>query len=157
MFVAAGIMWGSYTALLRHWSIPVLEGTSAVASISALTAAVAIGPWAWTSLSAAAPNMVPTQILMQGLVGGVFSVVALVATLRSVSAQTAAMLPIFTPAAAMMIAWAALGTRPAPVELLGAAIVCGGLALRHSSHGARRRDVQRGSLCVDRGGLGRGA
>ncbi|MEM9812385.1 MAG: hypothetical protein AAF913_06910, partial [Pseudomonadota bacterium] len=62
-------------------------------------------------------------------VGGVLSVVALVATVRSVSAQTAALLPIFTPAVAMMIAWAALGTRPAPVELLGATIVFLGFAL----------------------------
>ena len=129
LFVTAGIMWGSYTALLRHWRIPTLEGTAAIASLGAVVALVAFGPWTIDSLQDAEPGMLVIQIVMQGIVGGVLSVVALIAALQWLSTQTAAMLPTFTPAVAMLIAWTVLGTRPEAAELLGAAIIFAGFAL----------------------------
>ncbi|MEL7464791.1 MAG: DMT family transporter [Pseudomonadota bacterium] len=129
LFVAAGFMWGAYTALLRHWRIPVLEGAVAVALISAVFAAAAIGPWAIASLASAEPRMVAIQIATQGLLGGVLSVVALIAALRTLKAQTAAMLPTFTPAVAMLIAWPALGAQPTLAEIVGAVIIFVGFAL----------------------------
>ncbi|MCV3273349.1 DMT family transporter [Roseobacter sinensis] len=129
LFVMAGCMWGSYTALVRYWRIPTLEGTAAVASLGAVIAAIALGPWAVVSFGEAEASMLLTQIIMQGLVGGVLSVVALIALLRRVPAQIAAMLPTFTPAVALFIAWAALGTRPQPAELVGAAIIFAGFML----------------------------
>ena len=128
-FVFAGVMWGAYTVLLRYWRVPVLEGTSAVASLGAVIAAIALGPFAWLSLAETSLSMLATQVVMQGLVGGVLSVVALVAALRHLKAQTAAMLPTFTPAVAMVIAWIALETRPDPMELAGAAVVFLGFAV----------------------------
>ncbi|MEM7568431.1 MAG: DMT family transporter, partial [Pseudomonadota bacterium] len=37
-FIAAGVMWGSYTALIKRWDIPMLEGTALVAAGSAIVA-----------------------------------------------------------------------------------------------------------------------
>lgn len=129
LFVTAGIMWGSYTAMLRYWRIPTLEGTAAIASLGAVVALVAVGPWAIDSLQDAEPGMLVIQIVMQGIVGGVLSVVALIAALQWLSTQTAAMLPTFTPAVAMLIAWATIGSRPEPAELIGAAIIFAGFAV----------------------------
>jgi len=129
LFVFAGVLWGSYTALLRHWKVPTLEGTAAVASFGSIIAAVLIGPFAWDTLREISLPMLVMQIVMQGIVGGVISVVALIAGLQRLPAQTAAMLPTFTPAAALLIAWATIGTRPDPVELLGAGIIFAGFVL----------------------------
>lgn len=129
LFVAAGTMWGAYTVLLRYWQIPVLEGTSAIASFGAIIAAVGLAPLARPSLLETDVTLVFTQILMQGIVGGVLSVVALMVTLRHLTAQTAAILPTLTPAVAMIIAWVVLGARPEQTELIGAAIVFLGFAL----------------------------
>ena len=128
-FILAGAMWGAYTALLRYWHIPLIEGTAAIASLSAISALFFVGPYAFASLAQADLPMLVLQTLMQGIVGGMLSVVALVAALRHLTAQTAAMLPTFTPAVAMLMAWIALGTRPATMEVLGAAIVFGGFAI----------------------------
>lgn len=129
LFLIAGVLWGSYTALLRYWQVPTLEGTAAVASFGAIIAAALIGPFAWESLRDTPLPMLITQILVQGVVGGVISVVALIAGLQRLSTQTAAMLPTFTPAAALLIAWATIGTRPEAVELLGAGIIFAGFVL----------------------------
>ncbi len=134
LFVTAGTMWGGYTVLLRHWRIPTFEGTAAVASLGAVFAAIAVGPFAWDSLRVAEAQMVMIQIVMQGLVGGVISVVALIAALQRMSTQTAAMLPTFTPAVALVIAWMALGIRPDPSEVLGATIIFAGFALATRRH-----------------------
>ncbi|MEX0282844.1 MAG: DMT family transporter [Arenibacterium sp.] len=128
-FVIAGTMWGAYTVLLRHWQIPVLEGTSAIASLAAILAAFTLAPFAWPSLSKIEWPMLLTQIAMQGFVGGILSVVALVVALQRLSTQTAALLPTFTPAVAMMFAWGALGTRPTTMEVVGALVIFLGFTL----------------------------
>ncbi|TFL16350.1 EamA family transporter [Jannaschia formosa] len=129
LFVTAGIMWGSYTVLLRHWRVPTLEGAVAVELPGAVLAAEALGPWALDSLQGAKPRMLTIKIVVQGSVGEVLSVVALMAALQLLSTRTAAMLPTVTPAVAMLIAWAALGTRVEPAELLSAGTVIAGFAL----------------------------
>ena len=129
LFVTAGTMWGAYTVLLRHWQIPVLEGTSTIASFGAIFAAIALAPFALPSLSETELPMLLTQVAMQGFVGGILSVVALVAALQRLSTQTAALLPTFTPAIAMMIAWVALGTKPETMELVGTLVIFLGFAL----------------------------
>lgn len=129
LFVTAGTMWGAYTVLLRYWQVPVLEGTSTITSLGAILAAIALAPFAWPSISETELPMLLTQIAMQGFVGGILSVVALVVALQRLSAQTAALLPTFTPAVAMMIAWMVLGLRPEAMELVGAMVIFLGFAL----------------------------
>lgn len=143
LFIIAGVLWGSYTAMLRYWQIPTLEGTAAVSSFGAIIAAVLLGPIAWDSLRDTPLSMLVTQILMQGVVGGVISVVALIAGMQRMPAQTAAMLPTFTPAVALLIAWAAIGTRPEAVELLGAGIIFAGFILANQRQLKGLRPINR--------------
>ena len=139
LFVIAGVLWGSYTALLRYWQVPTIEGTAAIASLGAVIAVVLIGPPAWESLRATETSMLVLQIAIQGIVGGIISVVALIAALHYLSTQTAAMLPTFTPAVALLMAWPAVGTRPEAVEVIGAGVIFTGFAL------ASRRELTRPS------------
>ncbi|MEO1543622.1 MAG: DMT family transporter [Pseudomonadota bacterium] len=143
LFVIAGVLWGSYTALLRYWQIPTLEGTAAVASFGAIIAAALMGPIAWDSLRYTPLSMLMTQILMQGVVGGVISVVALFAGMQRLSTQTAAMLPTFTPAMALLIAWATVGSRPEAAELLGAGIIFAGFVLANQRQLKGHRPMNR--------------
>lgn len=128
-FVTAGALWGAYTVLLRRWRIPLVDGALGVASCAALIAVIALGPSAIAALSQAPPQAIAVQILMQGVVGGVISVVALIAALRHLSAQTAALLPTFTPAAALLIAWSVLGQTPSAGEIAGALAIFVGFAI----------------------------
>lgn len=129
LFVCAGTLWGVYTGLLRHWRVPMLEGAAGVALVGAVIAAALLGPAALPSLEQAQMTVVAIQVAMQGLVGGVLSVIALIGALNRLSAQTVSMLPTFTPAVAVLIAWAALGTRQEPTEISGAAIILTGFAV----------------------------
>lgn len=128
-FAAAGAMWGAYTVLLKLWQIPMVTGTVWVAAGSALAAAVVLAPGAVPALRAAPWETVLIQAVMQGVVGGVLSVAAVMVTVRHVSAQVAGLLPTFTPAVGLGLAWAAFGTLPTVAELTGAAIIAVGFGL----------------------------
>ncbi|WP_299625427.1 DMT family transporter [uncultured Tateyamaria sp.] len=126
LFVAAGAMWGGYTVLLRHWRVPMIQGTVAVAAGSALTAIPALGWVAAESLLSAPTGALILQAVMQGLVGGVISVVALIGAVRLMPVQVAGLLPIFTPVVALALAAAAFGTMPTGAEIIGVTIIAAG-------------------------------
>ncbi len=129
LFVLAGMLWGAYTVLLRLWQIPMVEGTLTVASGSALFAVPVLGVAAYPTLSAASPSTVVLQIVMQGGVGGIVSVVALIGAVRSLPVHVAALLPVFTPVTALGIAGFVFGTLPNLAEALGVLIIAVGFVI----------------------------
>lgn len=129
LFVLAGAMWGGYTVLLRFWRVPVFEGTVAVATGSALMAFPLLGLAASQVLAAASPWDIAVQTVMQGIIGGVISVVALIGALRTLPVQVAALLPVFTPVVALLLAALTFGTVPSAAESAGAAIIALGFLL----------------------------
>lgn len=129
LFVLAGFMWGAYTVLLRHWRIPMVEGTVAVAAGSALTALPVLGWAASETLMTAAPDALVLQAVMQGIVGGVISVVTLIGAVRTLPVQVAALLPVFTPVVALAIAAALFGAVPTGAEIIGVTVIAGGFVL----------------------------
>ncbi|GGX47407.1 hypothetical protein GCM10007385_13980 [Tateyamaria omphalii] len=129
MFVLAGTMWGGYTVLLRLWQIPMIQGTLTVASGSAIIAVPLLGVTASETLLTAPPSVLALQVVMQGLVGGILSVVALIGAVRTLPAHVAALLPVFTPVVALGIASALFGTLPKTAEILGALIIVVGFVV----------------------------
>ncbi|WP_300030699.1 DMT family transporter [uncultured Roseobacter sp.] len=125
-FVLAGTMWGGYTVLLRLWQIPMIEGTLSVAGASSIIAVPVLGVTASETLLMMAPADLIFQIIMQGLVGGVFSVAALIGAVRLLPAHVAALLPVFTPVVALGIAASVSGTLPGTAEISGALIIIAG-------------------------------
>lgn len=129
LFVLAGTMWGTYTVLLRLWRIPIIEGSLTVASGSAIIAApVLLVPASDTLLTASLPALA-LQIIMQGFVGGVLSVFALIGAVRALPVHVTALLPVFTPIVALGIASIVFGTTPKAAELLGALIIAAGFMI----------------------------
>ncbi|MCE8007469.1 DMT family transporter [Aestuariivita sp.] len=129
LFMLAGAMWGAYTVLLRLWQVPMIKGLLAVAAGSALISVPVLGPGASETLLTASPSGLALQIVMQGLVAGVASVVALIGAVRTLSAQVVALLPVFTPVVALAMAAALLGQVPSLAELIGVTIIVSGFLL----------------------------
>ncbi|WP_367179851.1 DMT family transporter [uncultured Tateyamaria sp.] len=149
-FVCAGMFWGAYTVLIKKWEVSLLSGTIAVASGSAVMAAVVLGPVALGTLASAPLQSVVFQAIMQGLIGGVLSVVALIGAVRALPTQVAALLPTFTPGVALFIALMANGVVPTPAEIAGCVLVLIGFlvsATRHSPGNRRRQNRPRRHLC----------
>ncbi|MFK7743946.1 MAG: DMT family transporter [Roseobacter sp.] len=129
LFIMAGMMWGVYTVLLRLWQIPMVEGTVTVASSSAIIAVPVLGLAASETLLTAHPSALAVQFVMQGLIGGVLSVVALIGAVRTLPVHVAALLPVFTPVVGLAIASALFGTLPNLAEILSVAIIAAGFVI----------------------------
>ncbi|MEL6746148.1 MAG: DMT family transporter, partial [Pseudomonadota bacterium] len=122
-FVLAGAMWGAYTVLLRLWRIPILEGTLLVAAGSSLLALPLLGPWAIADMATLPPSQLALQTVMQGLIGGVLSVVCLLGAVNALPNHVVVLLPTFTPSVALMITVLLGQKSPTPAEILGTIII----------------------------------
>lgn len=129
LFVLAGAMWGAYTVLLRLWQIPMIEGTLTVASGAAILAVPLLLAPASETLMTAAPSVLLLQVVMQGGVGGILSVFALIGAVRALPVHVAALLPVFTPAVAVGITGTIFGTTPTAAEIAGLLIIAAGFML----------------------------
>ncbi|MEO1723528.1 MAG: DMT family transporter [Pseudomonadota bacterium] len=133
LFIAAGTMWAGFTVLMRRWSIDPLRGTLRVGAVSGLFAPIVYGAailWGTPSGLAITPfSETLFQAVMQGVVGGVLSIAALMGAARLLGAATAALLPSFTPVVALGLAIPALGDWPSGQEVIGVAIAVVGLSI----------------------------
>lgn len=133
LFIIAGTMWAAFTVLMRRWQIEPMRGTLLVGALSGLVApvvfAAAILSGAPSGLAASPAAEILLQAMMQGIVGGVLSVAALLGAVRLLGAATASILPSFAPIAALALAIPVLGDWPSGSEILGVAIAITGLAL----------------------------
>ncbi|MEM8836590.1 MAG: DMT family transporter [Pseudomonadota bacterium] len=141
-FGLAGAMWGAYTVLLKHWQIPFLSGALAVSAGSSFASLIVLGPVVYGAIAVTPVESILFQAVMQGLVGGVLSVIALIGALRALSAQTAALLPTFSPAVALLIAALFGAAWPTPAELIGMVVIALGFMV---ASGFRARWITRGA------------
>lgn len=129
MFLAGGSMWGTFSFLLGRWKLDALATTCVVGSMSgALSIPLYLLTWGGR-FPAAAPADIAFQALMQGIVGGGIAVFAMVKSTEHLGAAQVALLPVFSPAAAMVISAVFIGTVPSAGETAGAVIVTIGLAI----------------------------
>lgn len=141
LFAAAGTMWAGFTVAMRRWSIDPLRGTLAVGATSGLMAPAVFGIASLMGLpsgfSTAPTDAIAIQAVLQGLVGGVLAVAALISAARLLGAATAALLPSFTPIVALALAVPSLGDWPTGAELLGVVIAAIGLGIAGRARRAR--------------------
>ncbi len=123
MFIAAGMLWGTYTFLMRFWQIPILQGTVGVGLFSALLSIPVLFIFDGGGIFAAPVEYLGVQALLQGVVGGLVSIIALMAALRYVSVSFAALLPAMTPVAAALIVLSLWGTVPNASEISGISVI----------------------------------
>jgi drug/metabolite transporter (DMT)-like permease len=130
MFVAAGTLWAGFGILLRKHRLDPLLAT-AVVSFSALVTYVPVYLLATggARLLAAAPAVLWTEVLVQGLVAGAGTLFTYAKMVSLLGPSRAAIFPALAPGLAALMAWPVLGHVPTAAETAGLVIVMSGLVL----------------------------
>ena len=128
LFLAAAILWGSYTVLCRRWDVHPLRG----AAVLNVLGAVYLPFWLlfYDSHIPAAPW---GEIVWQGFYQGVATgIVAIIVYSRAIALLGSSLTSLFSaliPALVVMMAIPVLGELPAPLEWAGIALATGGMVL----------------------------
>jgi len=130
LFLVAGIAWGVFGVLLRHWRI---AGTRAAIVICVL-ALVLYAPahaliWGYGSVIAAGLKENLVQAAAQGLLAGVGAIYLFARAVSLLGASRASTFPALVPAFGIVIGYLALGEVPTAYQLAGLAVVALGFRL----------------------------
>src|ERR1043166_7032869 len=130
LFLVAGIAWGVFGILLRHWRI---DGTRAAIVICVL-ALVLYAPahgliWGYDRLIAAGLTENLVQVVAQGLLAGVAAIYLFARAVSLLGASRASTFPALVPAFGIVIGWLTLGEVPTVYQLAGLAVVALGFRL----------------------------
>jgi drug/metabolite transporter (DMT)-like permease len=130
LFLVAGIAWGVFGILLRHWRI---DGTRAAIVICVL-ALVLYAPVhglirGYESLIAAGFKENLVQVVAQGLLAGVAAIYLFARSVSLLGASRASTFPALVPAFGIVIGWLALGEVPTVYQLAGLVVVALGFRL----------------------------
>ncbi|MCG7626139.1 DMT family transporter [Epibacterium sp. Ofav1-8] len=130
MFIIAGLMWASFTALVAKWRI---DATSATTVVSAISGAVIIPVFAAFSdlsriLDLSAFEL-GGQVLVQGLVAGVVAVLAFARAVASLGAAGASIFPALVPVGGILLGIPMTGATPNLQQVLATVAIGVGIAL----------------------------
>lgn len=128
LFIAAGLSWTGFTILIKRWNLGALAVTAAVSTISAIIVVPAMLIWGDTSRITALPAAtLAAQLIVQGALSGVLSVIAFGVAVRHLGAAKAGLFPAIVPAATLIIGTILTKAMPTPFEWTGAALATLGL------------------------------
>jgi drug/metabolite transporter (DMT)-like permease len=128
LFVAAGLLWVSFTMALKRWSFTGLQATAAVSILSAAAVIPAFLVFSdFSRLAALSPEMLITQIVVQGVFSGVLAVIAFGISVQTLGASKAALFPALVPAAALVVGVPITGELPSLIEWTGCGLATLGL------------------------------
>lgn len=128
MFVAAGLMWATFSVLTKRWAIAPLAATAAVSVLSALVYVPYYLVFEGTArLMNASAAMVISQTVVQGLLSGVVAVIAFTRSTQLLGAERSAVFPAIVPAVAILIGIPVTGEWPALYQIAGLALASLGL------------------------------
>jgi len=140
MFAAAGVLWAVFTLLSRGWQVPPVAGTAVVSILSGLVMLpVALAVQGFDHYASLPVTTLATQILVQGVLTGVVSVIAYTSAVRLIGAARAAVFPALVPASAILIGIPVAGEWPTPLQMAGLGLVSIGLLLAVGVLGGRTR------------------
>jgi drug/metabolite transporter (DMT)-like permease len=128
MFAVAGVLWALFTLLSRRWQVPPVTGTAVVSVLSgAVMLPVALLTQGASHYAALPAGTLLVQILVQGLLTGVVSVIAFTTASKLIGPARAAIFPALVPAAAIIIGIPVAGEWPTLLQIAGLALVSLGL------------------------------
>lgn len=143
MFAAAGVLWAFFTLLSRRWQVPPVAGTAIVSILSgAAMLPIALGTQGLAHYVSLPASTLATQIIVQGVLTGVVSVIAYTTAVRLIGPARAAIFPALVPASAILIGIPVTGEWPTALQISGLVLVSVGLLLaagvlkRRSANGA---------------------
>jgi drug/metabolite transporter (DMT)-like permease len=119
LFVASSVLWTGYTILIRHWRVPAVPATAAVAVLScaiSLPLYVLATPMTVLTLP---PGEILIQVLVQGLINGALAIIAYNKIVALLGASRAVLFPALVPGLAILFGIPLVGEIPTLVQLLG--------------------------------------
>lgn len=128
LFAASGIMFSTYSVLLRRWSVDPLSATAAVAFLSCLPLPF-VHFLAPTGLGAASVIEIGTQTVIQGLLAGAAAVFLYAYAVRQLGPQTASLFMPCIPITTALTGIVVLGEIPTARQFTAIAIMTAGIAL----------------------------
>jgi drug/metabolite transporter (DMT)-like permease len=130
MFVAAGTLWAGFGIVLRRHRLDPLLAT-AVVSFSALLTYMPLYlvHTGGARLLAAAPIVLWTEVLVQGLIAGAGTLFTYAKMVSLLGPSRAAIFPALAPGLAALLAWPVLGHVPGPAEAGGLLMAMVGLLI----------------------------
>lgn len=128
-FASAGALWALFTLLIKRWSIAALTATAVVSVLSAVvTLPVYLAFSNIDRLAALDLRTLLTQVVVQGIFSGVLAVIAYGRAVRYLGPSRAGAFPALVPAVALFLGIPVAGEVPTCLEVIGATLVCVGLA-----------------------------
>jgi drug/metabolite transporter (DMT)-like permease len=130
MFAFAGLLWAGFTILSRRWNVTPLASTAIVSVVSGAVmlpiAAFGVGVAHYAALPA---STLAVQILVQGILTGVISVIAFTTSARLLGPAKASIFPALVPATAILVGIPVAGEWPTWLQGLGLVLVSSGLVI----------------------------
>ena len=128
MFIAAGASWAGFGVVMRRQKLPALLATAVVSFSALLTYVPAYFIWVGPErLWAAAPGVVWTQVLVQGVIAGAGTLYTYSRMVALLGPARAAVFPALAPGIAALLAWPVLGHVPGLGEIGGLLLAMVGL------------------------------
>ena len=130
MFAIAGVLWALFGLLSRRWQVPPVAGTAIVSILSAaVMLPLALATHGWAHYAGLPLGVIGTQVVVQGALTGVLSVIAYTTAVRLLGPARAAIFPALVPASAMLIGIPVAGEWPNALQFAGLGLVSFGLLL----------------------------
>ena len=128
LFAMSGIMFSTYSVLLRRWSVDPLGATAAVAFLSCLPLPL-VHVLAPTGLGAAAAIEIGIQLVIQGFLAGAAAIFLYTYAVRQLGPQTASLFMPCIPITTALTGMVVLGEIPLPRQFVAIALMTAGIAL----------------------------
>jgi len=140
LFLAAGALFALYSVLSRRWNVPPMQATGSVSVIAGL---IYVPPFlvlhGVDHLLALPWTMLVAQMLMQGVLAGIVSLVVFGRAIQILGAGRATLFPALVPGAAVLIGIPVVGEWPTWLQIGGLAVVTCGLVVSLSTGAAKTR------------------
>ncbi len=149
LFLTAGALFALYSVLSRRWNVGPMQATGSVTVIAAI---LFLPPYlalhGLHNLLALPWHMLLAQVLVQGLITGIVSLIVFGRAIQILGAGRATLFPALVPGAAVLIGIPVVGEWPTALQAGGLLVVTLGLVF--SLYSGRRRIGAEGTYPVSR-------
>lgn len=130
LFVTGGVLWSTYTLLLRKWGV---DGMASVAAVGLVGLGLALPLFlvfdSFDRMAQAPWQMLASQAFVHGVLVAIVALMAFGQALKYLGVTRGALFPAIVPAVSLILGIPLLGEVPAWWEALGAVFATGGLLL----------------------------
>lgn len=139
LFLFAGALFALYSVLSRRWNVSPMQATG---SVTVIAGALFLPPYlafhGMDHLLALPWQMLVAQVLVQGLLAGIVSLILFGRAIQILGAARATLFPALVPGSAVLLGIPLVGEWPTMLQLAGLGVVTAGLVFSLSGGGKAR-------------------